>query len=134
MVIAASLFRGTLSSMARADLGKRLSTEALTASWLSARTAIEPRRIEAMRRSGELIGVRPPGSFEHYYPLWQFDENWQPLPAVKRVTQAARERGLDDDRLYEVLSARLGIGGGERLSSALRAENADRVIAAIRSA
>jgi hypothetical protein len=120
--------------MARDGIWERLDTEALTASWLSARTAIEPRRIEAMRRAGELIGVRPPGAFEHYYPLWQFDESWQPLPAVRRVTQAARERGLDDNRLYQVLSARLGIGGNERLSSALRAENADRVIAAIRSA
>jgi hypothetical protein len=120
--------------MARDDLAKRLSTDALTASWLSARTAVEPRRIEAMRRDGELIGVRPPGAYEHYYPLWQFDENWQPLPAVKRVTQAARERGLDDNRLYEVLSARLGIGGSQRLASALRGDGADRVVAAIRSA
>ena len=119
--------------MARDATWQRLETEALTGSWLSVRTAVEPRRIEAMRRAGELIGVRPPGAYEHYYPVWQFDENWQPLPAVKRVTQAARERGLDDNRLYEVLSARLGIGGAKRLASGLRTENADRVVAAIRS-
>jgi hypothetical protein len=120
--------------MARDDLAKRLSTEALTGSWLSARTAIEPRLIDAMRRDGELIGVRPPGAWEHYYPLWQFDENWRPLPAVKRIKQEARERGLDDNRLYEVLSARLGLGGEERLASVLRSGRVDRVLTAIRSA
>jgi hypothetical protein len=120
--------------MAAAKIPKRLSTEALTGSWLSARTALEPRLIEAMRRDGELIGVRPRGSQEHYYPLWQFDEDWRPLPAVKRITAAARERGLDDNRLYEVLSARLGLGGEQRLASALRAGNVDRLVTAIRSA
>jgi hypothetical protein len=120
--------------MARPDLRTRLSTEALTGSWLATRTAIEPRLIEAMRRDGELIGVRPPGSSEHYYPLWQFDEDWRPLPAVKRITDAARERGLDENRLYEVLSTRLGLGGEQRLASALRAGNVDRVVAAVRSA
>ena len=120
--------------MADANVPKRLSTEALTGSWLAERTALEPRLIEAMRRDGELLGVRPTGSTEHYYPLWQFDEDWRPLPAVKRITDAARERGLDDNRLYEVLSARLGLGGEQRLASVLRAGNVDRVLAAVRSA
>lgn len=120
--------------MARDDLLARLSTEALTASWLAARTALEPRRIEAMRRDGELIGVWPPGAWEHFYPVWQFDEDWRPFPAVKRITQAARERGLDENRLFEVLSARLGLGGEQRLGSALRGGNVDRVLQAVRSA
>jgi hypothetical protein len=113
---------------------RALRAEALTGSWLAARTALEPRRIEAMRRAGELIGVRPPGSSEHYYPLWQFDEDWRPLPAVQRITRAGRERGLDENRLYEVLSARLGIGGDQRLASALRADSIESVLTAIRSA
>lgn len=108
--------------------------DALTGSWLSVRTGVEPRTIEAMRRSGELIAFRPQGAYEHYYPLWQFDENWQPLPAVKRVTAAARERGLDEKRLYEVLSARVGLGGDERVGASLRRDNGERVLAAIRSA
>ena len=113
---------------------RALEHESLSASWLAVRTGLEPRLIEAMRRDGELIGVRPPGSWEHYYPLWQFDEDWRPLPEVKRITQAARERGLDERRLYEVLNARLGLGGERRLGSALRTGNVDRVLAAIRSA
>jgi len=120
--------------MAGTNLLKRLSTEALTGSWLAQRLAIEPRLIEAMRRSGELIAVRPPGSWEHYYPVWQFDEDWRPLPAVQRITRAARERGLSDDRLYEVLSTRLGLGGEKRLASVMRAENGERVVAAVRAA
>ena len=120
--------------MARDDVLKRLSTEALTGSWLAQRLAIEPRLIEAMRRGGELIAVRPAGSSEHYYPVWQFDEDWRPLPAVQRVTRAARERGLSSDRLYEVLSTRLGLGGEERLASAMRADNGERVVAAVRTA
>ena len=35
---------------------------ALPATWLAARLAVEPARIDAMRRAGELIGVREPGS------------------------------------------------------------------------
>jgi hypothetical protein len=134
--MAASLFgsRYAQPGMARDDLSRRLATEALSGSWLAARTALEPRLIEAMRRDGELIGVRPPGAREHYYPLWQFDDDWQPLPAVKRITVAARERGLDENRLYDVLSRRLGLGGEQRLGSTLRAGNVDRVLAAIRSA
>jgi hypothetical protein len=136
MLIVTSLFgsRYAQPGMAGANQLKRLSTEALTGSWLAQRLALEPRLIEAMRRSGELIAVRPPGSWEHYYPVWQFDEDWRPLPAVQRVTRAARERGLSDDRLYEVLSTRLGLGGEKRLASALRAENGERVVAAVRAA
>jgi hypothetical protein len=117
------------------DTLRRMAThESLTASWLAVRTGLEPRLIEAMRRDGELIGVRPPGSWEHHYPLWQFDEEWRPLPEVKRITQAARDRGLDERRLYEVLNARLGLGGERRLGSSLRTGNVERVLAAIRSA
>jgi hypothetical protein len=120
--------------MAAVDLPTHLATEALTGSWLAVRTALEPRLIEAMRRDGELIAVRPRGASEYYYPVWQFDEDWKPLPGVKRITAAARERGLDENQLYDVLSRRLGLGGEQRLGSALRGGNVDRVIAAIRSA
>src|SRR4029453_1242797 len=40
----------------------------LPATWLSARTAVDPARIDALRRAGELIAVRDPGSTEWRYP------------------------------------------------------------------
>ena len=70
---------------------------------------------------------------EHYYPVWQFDEDWRPLPAVQRVTRAARERGLSDDRLYEVLSTASG-SAARRLASAMRVDNGEQVVAAVRAA
>ena len=36
--------------------------EALPATWLAERMAVDPARIDAMRRGGELIAVRAPGS------------------------------------------------------------------------
>ena len=43
-----------------------------------------------MRRAGELIAYRPDGAREHYYPLWQFDEEWQPLPIIPQLVREAR--------------------------------------------
>jgi hypothetical protein len=115
-------------------MAARAAQETLSASWLAARIAVEPLRLEAMRRAGELIAYRPPGASEHYYPIWQFDENWQPLPIVPRLVQEARRRGLRENRLYEVLTARSGIAGGRRVADALREGRSDHVLEAIRQA
>jgi hypothetical protein len=112
----------------------RLADDTLSASWLASRFAIEPFKLEAMRRDGELIAFRPPGAREHYYPLWQFDDVGHPLPVVRRLIVEARERGLDDNRLYEILSARAGLGGDRRLADSLRDGRVDHVLDAIRSA
>jgi hypothetical protein len=108
--------------------------DSLSASWLAVRLGIEPRRIEAMRRAGELIAYRPKGAHEYYYPVWQFDDDWRPLPIVPRVVSAEREAGLSDNRLYELLNARSGLGGDRKLADALREGRADHVLNAIRSA
>jgi hypothetical protein len=107
----------------------------LSASWLASRIAIEPFRIEAMRRAGELIAFRPEGAREHYYPVWQFDEEWRPLPMVANIVREGRERGLSDNRIYEVLNARAGLGSGRRrLGESLREGRYDHVLEAIRLA
>src|SRR4029077_3796188 len=98
------------------------------------RSVSEPLKLEALRRDGEVIAFRPAGAREHYYPLWQFDEEGNPLPIVKRLVVEARERGLSDNRLYEVLSARAGLGGDKRLADSLREGRADHVLDAIRNA
>jgi hypothetical protein len=108
--------------------------DALSASWLAARLGEEPARIDAMRRAGELIGFLPEGAWEHYYPVWQFDDEWRPLPSVPRIVEAARRAGLSESRLYQVLNSRLGLGDRRRLANLLREGREDHVLEAVRSA
>jgi hypothetical protein len=116
-------------------LATRLAEDTLSASWLASRLAIEPRTLDAMRRAGELIAYLPAGAREHYYPLWQFDEEWRPLSIVPQLTREARSRGLSDNRLYEVLNARSGsVAEGRRLADSLREGRVDHVLDSIRSA
>ena len=107
---------------------------AVPATWLAARMAIDPSRIDALRRAGELIAVREAGSTEWRYPAWQFDAG-TPRPAVARVVAAARESGVDETRLYELLTAPLGLrDGGRRLVDLLLEGREDEVVTAVRSA
>ena len=109
-------------------------TTTLPATWLAARIAVDPARIDAMRRAGELIAVREPGSTEWRYPAWQFDSG-RPLPSVARVVTAARESGLDEARLYDVLTTHLGLReSGRRLVDLLLEGREDEVVAAVRAA
>jgi hypothetical protein len=113
--------------------------DCLSGSWLSERLGIDASRIDRMRRGGELIGVRPEGSNAWLYPAWQFNGT-KPYPVIQRIAAAAAEAGLDDSRLYEVLTMRMGLaadqkrladllaeGGGEQVVTAVRASDATRV-------
>ena len=111
----------------------KLRTECLSASWLAERLAVDPARIDAMRRSGELIAVREEGSTEWLYPTWQL-ERWQPRRVVARIAGAARESGLDEAQLYEVLTGRLGLRGESRLVDLILEGRDDEVVAAVRGA
>jgi hypothetical protein len=107
---------------------------AVPATWLAERLAVDPARIDAMRRAGELIAVREPGSTEWRYPAWQFDAG-RPRPSVARVVTAARESGVDESRLFDVLTMPLGLrDGGRRLVDLLLEGRDDEVVAAVRSA
>jgi hypothetical protein len=88
---------------------------ALTTSWLAAKLGTQSGRIDAMRRAGQLYAIRRPGEQDYLYPSWQFDENGRPLPFVERLMQTAREAGLDDRELEEVLNRRAGLVGGKRV-------------------
>ena len=112
----------------------RVAEDSLSASWLAARLGVEPFKLEAMRRAGELIAYRPEGSWEYYYPLWQFDEEWQPLPIIPQLVREAEARGLRGNRLYEVLNARAGATGSSRLGQSLREGRFEHVLGAIRTA
>lgn len=103
---------------------------ALTGSWVAARYALEPRRVEAMRRAGELLAVRRGN--EYLYPSWQFDVDG-PRPVVAIIVAEARRAGIDDETLARILEEREGLTGGTRLRDALRHDDAARVLAVIRS-
>lgn len=107
----------------------------LPATWLAARWAVDPARVDAMRRDGELVAVRVPESSEWRYPAWQFADG-KPRVGIARVVAAARESKLDDARLYELLTTPLGLGRGERrrLCDLVVEGRIDDVVAAIRSA
>lgn len=109
--------------------------DCLPGTWLAERVATSPAHVDAMRRDGELIAVRRPGSQEWLYPAWQF-ESWRPRPGVSRVVAAARQAGIDDARLYELLTAPLGMTGPRRgrLVDLLTEGREDEVIAVVRAA
>ena len=121
------------SALTDTPTGRRLRSESLTDSWLSTRLGIDRGRIDAMRRAGELIGVRETGGQVYLYPAWQF-QGGRPRPIVARIASAAREAGLGDMRLYEVMTMRLGLGGERRLCDLVVAGEDDAVVAGVRSA
>jgi hypothetical protein len=78
--------------------------------------------------------VREPGSAEWRYPAWQFDGG-EPRNGVERVVATAREAGIGEARLYELLTTPLGLrNGGSRLADLLAEGREDDVVAAIRRA
>jgi hypothetical protein len=111
--------------------------DCLSGSWLSARLGIDIARIDAMRRAGELIAVRPEGSSEWRYPAWQLTSAG-PRPVVRQILAAARAAKLDERRLYDVLTPPLGLasrgGGATRLADLVVSGADDQVVAAVRSA
>jgi hypothetical protein len=107
----------------------------LPAPWLAARQGVDPTRIDAMRRAGELIAVRDTGSTEWLYPSWQF-EGGKPRRDVARITAEARAAGIDETALYDLLTAPMGLAGGDRrrLVDLLLEGRTDEVVASIRAA
>jgi hypothetical protein len=112
----------------------KLEQESLSGSWLSTRLGVGTQRLDAMRRAGELLGVRRPGGQDYLYPAWQFTPDGTPRPVVARLVHTARASGLSDERLYEVLAARTGISGTERVADAIREGRDDYALSVVRSA
>jgi hypothetical protein len=130
-----SFRRGEMTSRLRpvAPTTETRYPDTLPTTWLAARMAIDPARIDGMRRAGQLIAVREPGSTEWQYPAWQFDGD-KPRSGVERVVATARATGIDDGRLYELMTQPLGLrDGGTRLADLLAEGREDDVVAAIRS-
>jgi hypothetical protein len=111
-----------------------VAESALTTSWLATRLGTQSGRIDAMRRAGELYGERKPGMQEYVYPAWQFDENGRPRPFVERLVRTAREAGLDEAQLAEVLNRRAGLVGGRRLVDLIREGVEEHVLEVVEAA
>jgi len=109
-------------------------SQALSASWLSTKWGVDTVKINAMRRAGELVAVRPAGSQEWRFPAWQFGPDGRVRPEVARVLEAARERGLRPEKLYELLERRSGMTGGGRLRDDLFDGRIEHVLATIATA
>jgi hypothetical protein len=107
--------------------------DCLSASWLSERLGVDPSRVDAMRRAGEIIGVRPPGSTTWVYPSWQW-HNGKQRPEVPRIVRAAHDAGLSETELYDRMTMRTGLAGGSESSlvSLLVGGGGDQVVDAIR--
>ncbi len=106
--------------------------DCLPGTWLAARFAIDPFSIDAMRRDGELVGVRKPGSPDWLYPGWQF-EGRNPRPVIARIVRIARAKGLDEARLYTILTAPLGLGGERKVYELLLEGREDDVVELVRA-
>jgi hypothetical protein len=116
--------------------GGTLTREGLTTAWLAARLGTQSARIEAMRRSGELLGVRIPGRQDHVYPAWQFGRDGKPLANLQMLIRTARAGGVGDEGLYRILDMKTGLTGTRRVVDEVRDGNdtpALRAIAASRT-
>src|SRR5262245_40368991 len=78
------------------------------------RLGIDPVRVNVMRRAGEFYAVRRPGSQEYRFPAWQFGPDMKLQPSVERVLAAAREAGIDEPALEQLLNRRVGVVGAKR--------------------
>lgn len=106
----------------------------LTTPWLATRLGLQPGVIDGRRRAGELLGLRREGEVEYWYPAWQWESGGIPRPIVPRMIQAAREQGLSDERLGQVLLRKSGLTSGRRVLDDLLEGRDDAVLAAVRAA
>jgi hypothetical protein len=117
-----------------AQAATTLERESLSTSRLASRLGLQPAHVEARRRAGELLGVRPPGRWEYLYPAWQFNGGGKALPIVQELLREARRARMDDGELYEVLTRRVGLVGGERLVDHMREGRGRFVLESVKAA
>ena len=111
-----------------------MTQNALSGSWLASRLGIDPLRVEALRRAGELIAVRAEGAHEWRYPAWQFDSEGKTKPAVRRLLAMARADRISTARVLELLDRRVGLVGGESVRELLLNGGEEQAIEHVRSA
>ena len=105
----------------------------LSARWAATLLAVDSAELERLRRSAELIAFADGASGEAVYPVWQLAPGGV-LAGTPRVLAAAREVALPPERLHRLMSARVGLAGGQRLADLLRAGRDDYVVDRVRAA
>ena len=105
----------------------------LTTPWLATRLGVQPAVLEGRRRAGELLGLRHEGELDYWYPAWQWEEVGSARPIVPRMIQAAREQGISDERLGQVLLRKSGLTSGRRVLDDLLEGRDEAVLGAIRA-
>ena len=108
------------------------SDASLPGPWFAARLGIDPVALDARRRAGEFLAVRPAGSPDWLYPSWQLDEEAEVKAEVRRVLEAAREARMGSAELGALLRRRVGLAGGQTFGDLLAAGDAGPVVGAIR--
>ena len=108
--------------------------EGLSTSWLATRLGTQSARVDAMRRSGELLGVPVHGGRGHVYPAWQFGRDGKPLASVQMLIRTARAGGVGDEGLYRILDMRTGLTGRRRVVDELRDGNETPALRALDAA
>jgi hypothetical protein len=104
--------------------------DGMKGTWVASRYAIEPRRLDAMRRAGELVAFRRDGDW--LYPAWQFDGRG-PLPALREVAAEARRLGVGPDELVRLLESHSGLTGKRHLRDSLVDGDLEHVLGILRS-
>lgn len=97
------------------------------------RLGVSRQRLNALRREDRLLGLKVPIRRELHYPVWQFGEDGQPLPAMPQLLLAAREAGLHP-RDLDALMVSTDAGEGKTLIEYLRAGDEAYVLGVIRAA
>ena len=107
----------------------------LTTPWLATRLGVQPAVVEGRRRAGELLGLRREGELDHWYPAWQWEADVVGVarPVVPTMIQAARDQGISDERLGQVLLRKSGLTSGRRVLDDLLDGRDEAVLAAIRA-
>ena len=106
------------------------TSTAMTTEWLAARLGLQPARVDGLRRAGQLVALRREDG-RHEYTSWQFGRDGRPLAIVPRLVAVAREVGVDDRRLHDIVTMRDGLTGGRRLSELLHEGGEEQVLRAL---
>ena len=100
---------------------------------LAKRLGVSRQRLNVLRREDRLLGLKVPIRRELHYPVWQFGEDGQPLTAMPRLLEAAREARLDP-RDLDALMVSASAGAGKPPIEHLRAGDEEYVLGIIRAA